>query len=207
MLPDSVLSTQVVYAPFAFPRNIPKSALLDFEYGGVAIQDPSKGLRVKVWRAEYVGNEVVVSADGVVPTTVLIVDNVVELGFSFDTNMKPFVCYTTENGDASFFWFDTVTNGNVTTTLATGSHSLRCAHDDTRNTQVRLGRSDVILAYVRNKSLYFRAQRERYQTEHLLTSNLTEGAKLLQVGLNQQLRFQFRVTAGPGGGATSENSP
>lgn len=193
MLQDSVLSTQIIAAPFAFPRNIPKAALVDFEYGGVAIQDPSQGLRVKVWRAEYVDGAVVVSADGVTPTTIITVAHITQIGFAFDANMKPFVCYQLENGDAKYYWFDSTVPGFVTSTLPTGTDAPLCAHDDTRNTQVRLGRSDIILTYTRAGSLYFRAQRERYLTEHLLSSEIGDG-QLLQVGMNQKLRFQWRLS-------------
>ncbi len=198
MLPDHVLSSQIVSAPFSFPRNIPKAALIDYEYGGVDIQDPSKGLRVKVWKCEYLEGDFVVSAEGVEPVTVLTVANVAEIGFSFDSNMNPFVCYQLENGTAKYYWFDSTVPGFVTSTLPSGSTSPRCCYDDNRASQVARNITDVILAYTRAGSLYFRAQRDRYLTEYLLSAE-TGDSTILQMGINEKLRLQFRMTATVGG--------
>lgn len=191
MLPQSVLSTQTIAAPFNFPRNIPRQKLIDYEYGGVDIDDGSQGLQVKVWKGEYLEGDIVLSAPGVAPVAVLSVDNVVDFGFSFDRNMNVFVCYELEDGRAFFYWFDTLVAHYVTTQLASGSATLRCAHDDTRDMQT--SSSDIILAYCRGGVLYFRAQRERYQTEHALTSDVGPGG-LLQVGMNQRWRLQFLLS-------------
>lgn len=193
MLPDSVLSTQIVSAPFTYPRNIPKSPNVSYEFGGIALQDPSQGLRVQVWRGEYLNGQVVLSAPAVPAAPLLTIADVVDLDISFDQNMNPFVCYELEDGTARFYWFDSSLPGFTTTTLATGSFDLRCAHDDTRKLQVERGVSDVILAYLRAGSLYFRAQRERYQTEHLLSDEIGDRG-LMRVGMNSQLRFQFQLS-------------
>lgn len=194
MFHENTLSTESVPAPFSYPRNIPKSANLDFEYGGVAIQDGSQGLRVRVWRGEYLGGSILISADGIAPITFATEADIIDIGISFDQNMNPFACWELEDGTARFRWFDSTVPGFVTTTLPSGSYDVRCAHDDTRDIQVTGGVSDVILSYLRAGSLYFRLQRERYLTERLLSSAIGE-RRLIQTGLNEQLRFQWRLSA------------
>lgn len=196
MLPDSVLSTEVLSAQFCYPRNIPRAALVDYEYGGVAIQDPSEGLRFQVWRGDYLENGIVLSAPTVPAFNALAVANVDTFGFTFDQNMQPFFCYELSNGNAFFRWFDGTVPGFVTIQLPDGSRSPRCCVDDNRRTQI--GVSDIILAYCRDEALYFRAQRERFEDEHELTTEIGP-ARLLQIGLNKVNRFQFHLSALPPG--------
>jgi hypothetical protein len=189
MLPDQVLSTTTVVGQFLFPRNIPRRPFIDYEYGGVAIQDGTKGLRVKVWKGEYIDGQIVLSADGVPAAPVLSIPGVFDFQFSFDRNMNPFVTYELIDGTCRFYWFDTLISDFVTTTLPVGSFSPRCAHDDNRD--LENATSDIILAYCRGTNLYFRAQRERYQTEHLLDDNVPNG--LVQIGMNRHMRMQFQL--------------
>lgn len=195
MLPDSVLSSTTLPAQFRFPRNIPRRVLVDYEYGGIGINDPSAGLRAKVWRGDYIDGEIVLSAPGVASVSVLSVPGVKDFSFSFDRNMNVFVTYELEDGSApKFYWFDTTVSGYVTTALPASSITPRCAHDDNRDLQSDA--SDIILAYCRAGSLYFRAQRERYLTEHLLSAAAgTVG--LIQIGMNNRWRFQFHLATAP----------
>ena len=191
MLPESVLSSEVLDAPFLFPRNITRRPLKCYEYGGRAIQDPSAGLRDRVWTGEYIDGEVVLSAPGVAPTAVLAVDEVDQFDFTFDQNMNVFVAYQLEDGTARYYWFDTTISNYTTTTLPAGSRDPRCSLDDKRPLQT--GTSDIILAYCRSNSLYFRAQRDRYLTEYELTAAI--GLRgLIQIGMNTVNRFQFHLS-------------
>lgn len=194
MLPDGVLSTEVVQRGFIYPRNIPKRDLIDYEYGGVDIQDGSRGLRVKVWKGEFIGGEILLSAEDIDPVAVVTDDDVTNFSFTFDQNMQPHVAYELEAGTSKFLWFDTVANDFATLSLAAGSTTPRCCHDDNRDMQVTRGASDVILAYVRGTTLYYRQQRERFLTEHSLKTDLDDGQKLIQIGLNRGLRLQFMLT-------------
>lgn len=193
MLPDSVLSSEVVDAPFLFPRNITRRPLRDYEYGGRAIQDPSFGLKDRVWTGDYIDGAVVLAAPGVAPTEVLELANIEQFSFTFDQNMQPFVAYQLENGTAAFYWYDSTAPGFVTTTLTTGSYDPRCSLDDKRPLQT--GNSDIILAYCRAGSLYMRVQRDRYETEYELADDI-EQRELIQIGMNVRLRFQFQLSTG-----------
>lgn len=198
MLPDSVLSTEPIPAQFAFPRNIPKRPLIDYEYGGRAIGDASEGLQVKVWKGEYIDGDVIFSADGVAPTVVVsIAEPVHDISIAFDQSMRPFVLWELEDGRCFFRWFDPTVPGFVITQLPADSFTPRCCIDDTRFTLSQMGQSDIILAYCRtvgeNSNLYFRAERERYQTEHLLLEGAGPGG-LIAIGMNRVLRMQFQLS-------------
>lgn len=189
MIPDDVLSTTPIVGQFLFPRNIPRRPLLDYEYGGVDIQDGTQGLRVKVWKGEYLDGSVVLSADGVAPVEIIAVPGLSDFQFTFDRNMNPFITYELIDGTCRFYWFDTLVSNFVTTTLAAGTITPRCAHDDNRDLETNT--SDIILAYCRSGNLYYREQRERYQTEHLLSNQAPNG--LVQIGMNRKLRMQFQL--------------
>ena len=201
MLPGQVLSSTNRPAPFAAPRDIAvlcqdrpncgdpsvHDPLDNYELGGVALNDSSQGMLVKIWRGQLVGDSIVLSADDVAPAAIVTEPGIEEFQFTFDQNMRPAVCYVAD-GVSKFYWFDALTQSAVTTVYgATYSH-LRCAQDDKRFLQG--GSSDIILAYVRSENLYFRAQRDRFLVEYLLAEGIEQ---LVQVGMNTELRFQFRV--------------
>jgi hypothetical protein len=190
MIPDGVLSTEIISAGFLYPRGTPRRPLVDYEYGGVDIQDGTRGLRVKVWKGEYIDGQIVLSAEGVPPTPVLTVAGVEEFQFTFDRNMNVFIAYQLTNGFCNFYWFDSLVSNFVTTTLPLGTITPRCAHDDNRDLETTS--SDIILAYVISGNLYYRQQRERYQIQHLLAENVAPNG-LVQIGLNRVMRFQFQL--------------
>lgn len=192
MLPDQVLSTETIFGAFLSPKSVPKEPLVDYEMGGADIQNPSEGLQVKVWKGVYEGGDIILSASGVAPVSVLTVANVVEFAFTFDQSMRHFVTYTLANGDAKFYWYDSLIADYTTTALPSGTMNPRCVLDDKRALQG--GTSDIILTYLRAGNLYFRAQRERYLTEHLLMAGTI--GRLGQVGMNNKNRLQFEFRGG-----------
>lgn len=192
MLPDHVLSTTTYPAQFRYPRNIPKRPLIAYEYGGVALNDPSQGLRVKVWKGEYIDGNVVVSAPGVPPTSVLELANIADFDFTFDQNMQVAVAYELIGGGSRFLWYDNTISDYVTLELPAGSITPRCALDDNRDSQTNA--SDIILAYVRAGHLYIREQRDRYAVEYDLSDQAGPGG-LIQIGMNRLWRFQFQLSS------------
>ncbi len=191
MLPDHVLSTESIPAQFRFPRNIPKRPLISYEYGGVALNDASRGMRVRVWKGEYLDGQLFVSADGVAPVAVLSVPNLTDFDFTFDQNMRLAIAYELVGGGSRFYWYDSTIVSYTTLVLADGTITPRCAIDDNRDYQT--SRSDIILAYVRASTLYFREQRDRYTIERSLTNEAGPGG-LIQIGMNRVWRFQFQLS-------------
>ncbi|MGH8237837.1 MAG: IPT/TIG domain-containing protein [Steroidobacteraceae bacterium] len=193
MLPQNVLSTVPVVSAFLPPRNVEKLPLIDYELGGVAIQNPLQGLRVQTWTGEVIGSNVVLSAPLVAPVTIFTQASITEFQFTFDQNMQPFVAYMLNGVTARFRWFDTTISQFVTTTLPTGSYSLRCSLDDKRqNAGIISGQSDVVLTYFRAGTLYFRMQRDRYTIEYTLKTGY--GAHVIGAfGMNLKFRLQWQI--------------
>lgn len=176
---------------FLAPRNIVRdNELVDFEFGGNDINDGSDGMRVKVWRGDLVGDDIVLSAAGVTDYVAATDTLIEEFSFCFDRSMRPHVAY--RRGATCYWkWYDTVAGDYAILQLPSGTDDPRCCLDDNRDGQTTS--SDVVLAYRRTTHLYFRAQRERYETEHLLASDLPANGWLDQIGMNNRGRFQFVV--------------
>lgn len=189
MLPDHTLSTDPHGGAFLSPRGNrgDSDLLIDYERGGDDIGDASAGLLTKDWTGEVIGDDVVLSATGVAPTTVLTVPNIIEFSFTFDQQMRVFVAYVLADLSVHFYWYDSTLPGYTTTTLTAGSTSPRCSLDDKRPLQAQT--SDIILAYVRGGKLYYREQRDRYDTEYELAT--VPSQLLSQCGMSDVNRFQF----------------
>lgn len=189
MIPQQVLSTTLVPGTYVHGDEHAFSPLQDFEPGGVGLSDASAGLFVKLWRLRCInGNDLLISADGVAETVLLSrPGTVTELSLAFDQNMRPAVAFV-EDGAAKLYWYDSLAEDFTITTLAAGVANPRVTMDDKRATQ--LAANDIILGYLRSGSLYFRAQRDRYTVEYLLTASPPDGA-LRRISMNNRLRLQF----------------
>lgn len=193
MIPDQVLSTEVRYAPFLLPRTSSKSYLDDYSRGGTAIGDSSLGMDVRDWHGFMSGDDIMLEAVGVPAVPVITgVPDITEFQFTFDAAMRPVVCYVAA-GMAYYYWFDGSMGMFVTTAFPTDSYNPRCVLDDKRYNQIVISASDVILAYMRAGSLYFRASNDSYITEYLLESGFGPTDELVQIGMNEVSRFQFRI--------------
>lgn len=188
MLPLNELSTSVKYANFLDPDAFIPTFTKDYELGGIALRDPTQGLEVQVWTCEVQGNNVILYAENVEPTIAFTRSGVTEVSLAFDQNMNPFIAFV-ENGDAKFWWYDTVAVAQVFTNL-TGGVSPRAALDDKRKLQT--GRSDIILGYVKDNDLCMRVQRDRFTIEYVLKTEVD--AIIRRMGMNRGNRFQFEMT-------------
>lgn len=187
MIPLQILSTMPQPAEFIEPDDIETpSSLLDYELGGIALNDASQGLKVREWRLRLVGNDFRINAIGVPEVTLFTRSGVTELSLAFDQNMRPYVAFV-ENGQSILRWYDTLAQQQVFLDLNPGTVTPRVCLDDKRTLQV--GASDVILAYVLNNNLYFRAQRDRFEIEYLLQESVN--GRLIRVGMNRKYRLQF----------------
>lgn len=189
VIPQQSLSTTLVPGAYVHGDEHVFSPLADFEPGGVALSDSSGGLFAKLWRLRCInGHDLLLSADGV-PETVLISrpGTVTEVSLAFDQNARPGVAFV-EDGAAKLYWYDSLAEDFTVTTLAAGVANPRVTMDDKRAMQTAA--NDIILAYLRSGSLYFRAQRDRYTVEYLLTATPPDGP-LRRVSMNNRLRLQF----------------
>lgn len=194
MIPENRLSTTLLPAAYVEQTARPH-LLIDYEMGGIALQDPSQGLRFKLWTVRYNQStgDVLLSAPAVPESVAFNRPNVTELSLSFDQNMNPFIAFV-QAGAARFWWYDPIVSGQVfEESLIASGITPRCTLDDKRPTQT--GNSDIILAYVRAGSLYFRQQRDRYTVEYLLQAGVVG---LKTIGMNAKYRLQLEIDEGGG---------
>lgn len=194
MLPPNGFSTVPHPGTFLSPDDSDRDLLQDFEYGGIAINDPSQGLRVKVWSAYYTKATKEVrlrTLDGAVNTLMFSVNNLTELSFAFDQNMQPVFAYM-QDGVLRFRWFDSVPAAIVTTQYA-GATSPFVTLDDKRAEQT--SNSDILLAYLRAGSAYYRLQRERFAVEHAIPGAIpSEGvSRITNFGMTDKNRVELLI--------------
>jgi len=194
MMPGNVLSTMPIVAPFLSPRTTFRSSALagmtDLHPGGIAIGDPSQGLNYQTWSATADnGGNILVQA----PNTggpILILSNVgaIWVALAFDQNARIFLAYVTNQGNAYYYWFDTLISAYKTSLLGPGIPRVFAALDDIR--PLEIASSDVILAYIKSVdgNLYFRQQRDRFGIEYNLG---VAPANLVQMWMNHVNRLQF----------------
>jgi len=183
---ENRLSSDSIRGAFIGGRAFPVAKDADYEIGGKALYDPSEGLNYQVWRCRLINDGVVLYDEKNNATTIYTGADISEISFSFDRNMNIALAFV-QGGESKFYWYDSSLGAMTVTNFGSSVITPRVSHDDKRDTQS--ASSDVILAYVKNSSLYFRAQRDRYQTEYLLKSGDCKG--LIKIGMNSKLRLQF----------------
>lgn len=192
MLPDGVLSTVTHEAAFLPPRNRRRARLIDYEQGGIALQNTTEGLQYQTWwaRADELTGAITLGAEHVAPSVVLTVPGIDDVALAFDLNMNLFLAWTESGGAARFRWYDPLLSDFTIVDLPSGSHSVRASLDDKRPHQNTA--ADIILTYLRAGVLYYRQLRDRFVTEYELRDDL-EGYTLGQFGMNEHFRMQWEL--------------
>ena len=199
MIPDNVLSSTVIKSGFKSPYDRLTGRLVDYELGGINLQDTSHGLQYQIWKCYYntVTQEVIIHPENNLgDSTVLIIQSdVVELGFSFDQNMRWTLATLSSLGDLTHHWYDSTTESYVTSEYP-GIFSVKLTLDDSRLETVNLGNSDNILTYTKiSGGLFWREQRDRYTVEYTGNSSLQGGLRITNFGMSNINRLQWRLAA------------
>jgi hypothetical protein len=192
MLPGNVASTVAVPSEFTPPDDQVSSPLIDFERGGLALNNPSLGLNYQNWSCFVAPNglDVQVQAESGAPITIFQQAAIETLTFTFDQNMRPCVAY--QIGDVVYLrWYDSVPQAFVVTAFA-NIRDPKLALDDKRITQLALN-SDIIFAYISGTNLCYRQQRERFNTERVIRTGLPASLGLKNIGMGRNLRLQFEI--------------
>lgn len=190
MLPDnraSSISFGGIYLP---PDDRVVSPLVDYERGGVALNDASEGLMGYNWKCFLDGEDVFLQRDDEAPVFIFTQAQISEISFCFDQNMHYCVSFIQE-GVLKLRWFDSFVNNYVTTTFEQAINP-RLTLDDKRSESLQT--SDIILAYIRGRTLYYRQQRDRFDIERALRTDLFPGARLRNIGMNKNWRVQFELS-------------
>lgn len=200
MAMSSYLFTEQTGGSFLPPDDVVTGLdLVCLEEGGIAISDSSQGIRGSTWQSSYAplsGNIILTNTDTSIPYTIITGEmNVESLSFAFDSNMRPSIAWVNSTGVAKHYWYDTVTEDYVTTTLPAGSVSPKLCHDDKRPFAVTGNKSDILLFYVYNDIVWCRIQRERYATDHQCAT-VQAGTTLGQVGMTRGLRIKLQLVGG-----------
>ena len=197
-LPDLVFATQSIPAVFIGGRAFPVQKHIDYEWGPIAISDPSRGSMYQIWRARMENNFVYLSAPNVPEFVLLDLPNVTEISFTFDQNGRHIFVYV-QAGVVKMHWYDTALGDYTTTTYAGDLVTPRITLDDKR--EMQRGISDVVLFYVkpvRNEqneiiegALYMRMQRDRYLIEYPMATSLTGG--IVKCGMMNNWRLGVQL--------------
>jgi hypothetical protein len=199
-MPNNVLSVRPIPAAFMPPRTVLRSTiaqgLQDVHMGGVALNDPSQGLSYQLWTATVgPGGQGIYLAAPNTPAQLYIATSAIWVALSFDQNARPFVAYVTDNTGLAFYrWFDTTISNFRTTQIPGNVFRVFAVLDDPRPVQIQT--SDIILAYVRQNTLFSRVERDRFGVEYTLGA---APGKLVQLGINHVLRLQFAFQNVAGG--------
>jgi len=194
VIPQHVLSTTNIPGYYLTPDNSDPSPVVDYELGGVDLNDTSQGLNVKVWKvrlhysASKLAGGIYLSAPDIPEFLFYAGKDITEVSFTFDQNMNPFLAFM-QNGQAKFYWFDPTIPGYTLTLLPAGSVSPKVCLDDKR--AVENPTSDVILGYIRSGTLYYREQRDRFLVEYTLKTGVI--GDVLMVGMTKIGRLQFAL--------------
>lgn len=192
MIPNNSFSATPQDAPYLYPDDERIILLEDFEDGGVEIEDTSEGLTGYRWRCFVDNGDICIQRDGLPKVPIIISPGQVNcVALAFDQNMQPTVAYELNNGSSYLRWYDTAIPG-YTTTEFVGCSTPGLSLDDKRPSQIQV--CDIIFAYIRNNTLYYRMQRDRYEIEYLITSGLPNPSYLINVGMTENLRLKFKVS-------------
>jgi len=191
MLPNNTLSTTVQYSNFIGARNSTTSNILDYETGGINVFDSSQGIQVQSWRGRLIGDDIILDVPNNINITPYLAysgTNISEFSFTFNQNMNPIVVFV-QSGSSKMYWYDSSLGGYTVTDYGNTVTNPRVSLDDKRLEQT--SNSDVIFAYIREGSLYYRQQRDRFTIERLLRNNCSY---LKKIGMGTNNRFLFQGT-------------
>ena len=189
-LPNDSLSQVNIKYSWAGRDQLDPEDLIDYEEGGIALNDISQGSLYQLWTFTAVDKDVFVEAPNTSERIWLFStpNTITKIRATFDQNMNYFVAYESQQ-QWRYKWFDTVQSQFITSDLPSDVDSCVCTLDDKR--QLEAPSSDILLFYTRDGNLYHRRQRDRYNTEILLKESVS--GKLIRVGMNGIRRLQIKL--------------
>lgn len=190
-LPGNVAASTSNYAPFQGGRALVTSLSVDYETGGIALNDPSQGHLVQIWTTVISedGTQILTSAPSAASSIIFTGTAITEVSLSFDQNMRPVIAFV-DSGVAKLDWYNTLIAARETLVLGAGVTNPKVSLDDKRPRFT--GTSDVLLLYIRDGNIYYKQQRDRFLTERLLSAGVS--GVLLRAGMNSINRFQWETT-------------
>lgn len=163
------------------------------DMGGVAVNDTSQGLARYLWQCRSENNKFYLRRQGEPEVELPITGtDVTAISLTFDQNMNICLAYI-DAGMCKLYWYDT-SQAQMTISDFPGIDSPRVSLDDRRS--FAIASSDILFVYLKGQGLYYRMQRERYLTEHLLKADVGVVDPILrQVGMGKNNRFLFHISS------------
>lgn len=187
---DAIIYTGDGYPPSEFEGGRARRIYpwLDHEYGPIARSDNSQSITYQIWTAEITNNgtEITISAENTEPYVLLTGSNFTEVSISFDI-IGNLYCVFEEDGVSKVYWYDVRVGDHIVTAFEEHLKNPRLTLDDKYDTS---GRSDLILAYIKNHRVNYRLQRDRFEIEYLLESD-RPATTLHKIGMGINGRVQF----------------
>lgn len=172
----------------------------DYEYGSLALQDPTGGLQQAVWHVTTDGESLTLQRlpDGYLWSLSLPGADITEVSLAFDTEMHLHLAWV-GHGIVKLRWYNPALDDYEILEIE-DAYSPRLTLDDKRPGQEPL--SDVLFFYLRNvpgddegegvpPALIYRQQREQFSVEHLLARVSPRVTGLGGVGMNTENRLQI----------------
>lgn len=185
-----VPSTSPVEAPWLYRMRSRKEPMIDFERGGVALDDPSQGMDGYDWTVKYepANSGVYVWREdlGEASKTLLLTKpGITRICLAFDQNMRAHLAWEDASGvvlrryDGAAMVETPIPNAK-SPCLTLDIHQLEFISD-----------SDILLGYNNGTNLVVRAQRDVYAVEHVMGD--VGNAPLMMMGANIAFRMQWRM--------------
>ena len=164
--------------------------LTDYEMGGIALQDPSEGLLYQQWMCFKAANGDITLQPLTVggPTIFGNYPEARELSFSFDQNMNAVVAWMA--GDVLYYrWYDPDISGYTVSEFSGRGPFVTL--DDKRDLATQLALNDIMVYYFRGNELFYRLQRDRYDTEYLALTFAGPRVWIRRCGMGRNTRLQL----------------
>lgn len=194
---QTIITDGIAISDFLFPRSKEYRPNESYEKGGVALFDPTQGLMGYVWYAWVELNKDTGDSTIFIKRNDLSDDKKVafltdkkisEIDLTFDQNMNPCLAYVADNVPKLYFYDTKIQDYN--TLVFNGIKQPRISLDDKRD--FNIAQSNIIFAYMRDKSLYMRLQKDRFTIEYPLKT--FECRRILwRIGMGNASRFLFFV--------------
>jgi hypothetical protein len=169
--------------------------VIDYENGGITLNDSSKGLLYQEWKMWIDNNKIYLKPENLNDALLIYSgNNVTYISFTFDQNMNLVYIYKDSNVWV-FNWFDSQINDYNSKIYSNEHSSFELILDDKRHGAE--SSNDILMFYLKNNQLCYRQQRERYLIERFLTSD-TPG-RIAYAAMNSGLRLQIEIDNTVGG--------
>ena len=166
-------------------------AVKNITIGPVALNDANEGLNNKFWATYFDPSTNNIILDDLEGNTEIIVNEplgIKIIGLAFDQNGNDTYAWITETDILMLRFFDGGIPGDITVNLGTAQDVVITMD---MKYQAENSKSDVLLFYIKDNAIFYRVQRESYNTEN--PTPVTSGAsRLIDSGMRTDYRFQVK---------------